>query len=262
MKPHLLLVFLLPWMHTGIGLAQVPNEELRITVHYDGQVGEVDADHGILLTLFASPNLSDPSNTMVAARYVTENGALTTFSELPAQPLYLVAIYDEVGSWPGTGSIPGPIGLHLPEDKTAPAPLNPGETAPVVVRFDDSIHPPKPPNFVSRDSAKLQGAEGLVEIRIYTIKDGLREEFASFFEKTLEAQRRHGLEVAGHFRSLDDDNVFVWLRRFNNQEERLRSSRNFYLGTDWMGSRNAEAARYIESTEVMLVEPTSTSGLR
>jgi hypothetical protein len=74
----------------------------------------------------------------------------------------------------------------------------------------------------------------VIEVRIYTIHEGKREEFVKLYDEVLlPAQRRFGLEVLGQFTSLDDDNTFVWLRRFDNQEERRRKWDEFYGSDLW-----------------------------
>ena len=74
----------------------------------------------------------------------------------------------------------------------------------------------------------------VIEVRIYTIHQGKREEFVKLYDGVLlPAQRRFGLEVLGQFISLDDDQTFVWLRRFDSQQERQRKWGEFYGSDLW-----------------------------
>ena len=110
---------------------------------------------------------------------------------------------------------------------------------------------------------RLASADGIVEIRMYKIKPGMRDAFVKFFEeKTLVPQGEVGMRVLGQFRSLEDDETFVWVRAFRNQEERNRQILAFYGGELWLKELSAEAMSMIVSTEVLLVEPTAESLLR
>jgi hypothetical protein len=61
----------------------------------------------------------------------------------------------------------------------------------------------------------------VIEVRIYTIHEGRREEFVKLYDRVvLPAQHAFGLNVLGQCTSLDDEQTFVWLRQFDNQEER------------------------------------------
>jgi NIPSNAP len=85
------------------------------------------------------------------------------------------------------------------------------------------------------------GLMSLIEIRTYTIHEGKREEFVKRFDEVLlPAQRQVGLEVLGQFIPLDDDQTFVWLRRFDSQEARWRRWDEFY-GSDLWETGSAHA---------------------
>ena len=112
-------------------------------------------------------------------------------------------------------------------------------------------------------SETLAAAEGgIVEIRIYRIKPGQRDRFIELFEENLRHQLEHGLRVVGQFRSLDDEDTFVWIRAFENQDERLSLSRIHYFSPHWLNSRRFDVAELLVSTEVLLVEPTALSLIR
>jgi len=104
----------------------------------------------------------------------------------------------------------------------------------------------------------------ILEIRIYRIRAGMRDRFIDFFEsKTLAPQRAAGMEVLGQFRSLDDPNLFVWLRRFDDAEARDRQKAAFYEGALWKDELEDEAFSMIEDySNVLLVEPTAHSAIQ
>ena len=120
--------------------------------------------------------------------------------------------------------------------------------------------PPQPPQPVN---PRLDAANGIVEIRMYKIKPGMRDAFVKFFEeKTLAPQGDVGMRVLGQFRSLEDDDTFVWVRAFSSQEERNRQTVAFYGGELWLEELSMEAQSMLDSAEVLLVEPTAKSPLR
>jgi hypothetical protein len=98
----------------------------------------------------------------------------------------------------------------------------------------------------------------VIEVRISTPREGSREEFVTRFnEVLLPAQREFGLDVLGQFISLDDDQTFVWLRRFGSREERRRRWDEFYGSDPWRNQLGPRANPLMkDSSNVIAVEPT------
>lgn len=234
---------------------------LDVTVVYQGP-GQVDADHGLMVFVFGGNDFGNPANPILATRYLGANHTTVKFSDLDAETVWVMAVYDEAGGY-SVGPLPGPFGFYSETPGGPPAGVRVGGEG-IELRFADSNRVPVPADAEPRASFEaLQGAGGgIVEIRTYRVKPGMREEFVRFFEKTLAAQAEVGLRVPGQFRSLDDENTFVWIRAFRDQKERQEQSRAFYFGPAWLGERQQEAVRLIESAEVMLLEPTARSLIR
>ncbi len=104
----------------------------------------------------------------------------------------------------------------------------------------------------------------VIEVRIYTIEEGKRDEFVKLYDEVLlPAQRRFGLDVLGQFVSLDDDRTFVWLRRFDTQEERERKWDEFYGSDLWKNELGPRAnPLMVDSSNVIAVEPTPGSAIQ
>jgi hypothetical protein len=104
----------------------------------------------------------------------------------------------------------------------------------------------------------------VIEVRIYTIHEGKREEFVRLYDEVLlPAQREFGLDVLGQFISLDDEHTFVWLRRFDNQEERQRKWDEFYGSDLWKKELGPRANPLMkDSSNVIAVEPTPGSAIQ
>ena len=91
----------------------------------------------------------------------------------------------------------------------------------------------------------------------------MRDRFVRFFEeKTLGPQAAVGMRILGQFRSLMDDDTFVWIRAFASEEERAQHTQAFYGGELWSETLGPEAMSMLESTDVVLVEPTQRSPMR
>ena len=255
--------FLALFLALGLCLALIQpayTSRLDLTVTYTGPE-DIDAGHPISVLLFDGPDMSGGSK-MVAAGHLKKNGGVLTWSGLP-KVVYILAIYDPLGNFTGlSGIIPGSvIGLYSVEGSQEAAPVEVSKRTKLKFEFDDSQRLPGDPDTVV-PLAVRNADKGIVEIRKYTIRDGMRDEFIDFFEnKTLEEQKHVGLRVVGQFRSLENENQFVWIRAYASQEERANQLRDYYLGPDWIEVQD-EAGALIADTEVILVAPTSASKIR
>jgi hypothetical protein len=102
----------------------------------------------------------------------------------------------------------------------------------------------------------------IVELRMYTLYPGRRDELIELFEREfVETQEAVGIQVIGQFYDLDDPNRFVWLRGFNDMSARVQSLNAFYDGPVWKAHRDAANATMIDSDNVLLLRPAHrTSG--
>jgi len=96
----------------------------------------------------------------------------------------------------------------------------------------------------------------IVELRMYTLHPGRRDELIRLFEREfVETQEAVGIQVLGQFYDLDDLNQFVWLRGFNDMAARAQSLTAFYDGPIWKSHREAANATMIDSDNVLLLRP-------
>jgi hypothetical protein len=101
-------------------------------------------------------------------------------------------------------------------------------------------------------------------LRQYTLYPGQREALIELFDSEfVETQEVVGIAVIGQFRDLDDQQRFVWLRGFENNEARGQALAAFYDGPDWRAHREAANATMEDSDNVLLLEPArADSGFR
>ncbi|HZZ00563.1 MAG TPA: NIPSNAP family protein [Candidatus Baltobacteraceae bacterium] len=103
----------------------------------------------------------------------------------------------------------------------------------------------------------LRSANGVVELRQYTLQPGRRDELIDLFEREfVESQEALGMELLGTFRDARRGDRFVWLRAFPDMESRKQSLTEFYEGPVWQEHRNAANATMIDSDNVLLLRPT------
>ncbi len=95
----------------------------------------------------------------------------------------------------------------------------------------------------------------IVEMRTYKTKPGLREEFLSIFRaKSIPAHREIGMKIMGPFPSLEDADVFFFMRAFPNLESREPMKAKFYEGELWKRELEKKLLPMLEKYDVVLVE--------
>jgi len=112
-------------------------KDVSATITYTGK-GTVDADHQIVVFLFAEPTVGPQSRPLGPPQIVTKNGQTVTFKDAPGSAVYILAIYG--GKYDGRGGPPPagtPIGFYSKDGK-APTPVTPGTKAPVKLTFNEA----------------------------------------------------------------------------------------------------------------------------
>ena len=74
----------------------------------------------------------------------------------------------------------------------------------------------------------------LFELRQYTIQPGQRERFVQLMEeKIIPFQTSQGMVILGSFVAEEDDQTYVWIRRFRSEEEREQLYDAVYNSDYW-----------------------------
>jgi quinol monooxygenase YgiN len=98
----------------------------------------------------------------------------------------------------------------------------------------------------------------IVELRQYTLRPEQRDVLIELFERAfIETQEAAGITLIGLFRDLDDPDRFVWLRGFQDMEQRREALTAFYGGPAWAANSEAANATMIDSDDVLLLRPGS-----
>jgi quinol monooxygenase YgiN len=74
----------------------------------------------------------------------------------------------------------------------------------------------------------------LFELRQYRLHPGQRERFVELMEtEIIPFQVAKGMVILGSFTAADDPDLYVWLRRFADEEELERLYRDVYQSEHW-----------------------------
>ena len=102
----------------------------------------------------------------------------------------------------------------------------------------------------------------LLEIRRYTIVPGRRDEFAAWFDsEVVPVMEAAGMRIVGQFTSVDDPDVFFYLRAFADEEERSRQYAAVYESEVWREQLEPYALALETGARVEVVRPTPASRL-
>src|SRR5215468_3145825 len=72
------------------------------------------------------------------------------------------------------------------------------------------------------------------ELRQYRTQPGQREKWVKFMEEEIiPFQVSKGMVVVGSFVGQEEDNLYVWIRRFESEEERARLYKAVYESDHW-----------------------------
>lgn len=103
------------------------------------------------------------------------------------------------------------------------------------------------------------------ELRQYRTKPGQRENWVRFMEEEIiPFQISKGMVIVGSFIGEEEDDLYVWIRRFESEAERERLYEAVYQSDHW---KNVIAPRIPEMLDrermkVTRIQPTSRSVLR
>jgi hypothetical protein len=95
----------------------------------------------------------------------------------------------------------------------------------------------------------------VIEMRTYKTKPGMRAEFVEIFEtRSLPAHREIGMKVLGPFLSIEDPDVFFFMRGFPDLQSREPMKAKFYEGELWKRELEHKLLPMLERYDVVLVE--------
>ena len=105
----------------------------------------------------------------------------------------------------------------------------------------------------------------LFELRQYRIKDGKRDQWVRLMEEEISHfQMSKGIVVVGSFVASEEEDLYVWVRRFENDTERKRLYKEVYESDTWLNDIKPQADQMLirESIINTLLEATPKSVIR
>ncbi|MGB9235191.1 MAG: NIPSNAP family protein [Terriglobales bacterium] len=95
----------------------------------------------------------------------------------------------------------------------------------------------------------------IIEMRTYKLKPGKRSEFLEIFRtRTVPAHDEIGMKLLGPFCSIEDPDVFFFMRGFPDLASREPMKAKFYEGELWKRELENILMPMIEKYEVVLVD--------
>ncbi|UCC62565.1 MAG: NIPSNAP family protein [Anaerolineae bacterium] len=102
----------------------------------------------------------------------------------------------------------------------------------------------------------------LFELRQYRVKPGQRDRWVRFMEeKIIPFQVSKGMVAVGSFVCQEEEDLYVWMRRFANEEERERLYKAVYESDYWQNDIAPQVGEMLnrERTQVICLEATPKS---
>ena len=103
------------------------------------------------------------------------------------------------------------------------------------------------------------------ELRQYRIKDGRMNEWVEFMEtEIIPYQVSKGMVVVGSFVAEEEEDLYVWIRRFENEEEREKLYEAVYQDPDWTDGISDRVGEIMDREQIVVTRilPTSRSVLQ
>ncbi|MGA7626778.1 MAG: NIPSNAP family protein [Candidatus Acidiferrales bacterium] len=97
----------------------------------------------------------------------------------------------------------------------------------------------------------------IVEMRTYKTKPGCRSRFLEIFRgKSVPAHDQIGMKILGPFPSLEDPDIFFFMRGFPDLDSREPMKATFYEGELWKHELENVLMPMLDKYEVVVVEDT------
>jgi NIPSNAP len=95
----------------------------------------------------------------------------------------------------------------------------------------------------------------VVEMRTYRTKPGMRSEFLRIFQsKSVPAHLDIGMKILGPFLSVDDPDMFFFMRGFPDLASREPMKAKFYEGELWKNELEHVLLPMLEKYDVVLID--------
>ena len=93
----------------------------------------------------------------------------------------------------------------------------------------------------------------LIELREYTVRPGKRDEWVKMMEEEIiPFQVSCGMVITGSWRGETDESVYVWMRRFESEEERVALYAKVYQSDWWKNEMSPRVPEHIDRSAIVV----------
>ncbi len=103
------------------------------------------------------------------------------------------------------------------------------------------------------------------ELRQYRMRPGQRENWLKYMEEEIiPFQVSKGMVIVGSFVGQEEEDLYVWIRRFESEQERERLYREVYESDQWKNQMSAKVGELIDRSQIKVtrLEATPRSVIR
>jgi hypothetical protein len=103
------------------------------------------------------------------------------------------------------------------------------------------------------------------ELREYRTKPGQRERWVKFMEEAIiPLQISKGMVVVGSFIGTEEDDLYIWIRRFDNEEQREALYAAVYQSDEWKNVIAPQIPEMMDREKIVVrrIAPTPKSVIR
>ncbi len=103
------------------------------------------------------------------------------------------------------------------------------------------------------------------EYRQYQVFPGKMDEWLTYMEsEIIPYQQSKGMVVVGSFTAPEEENLYIWIRRFEDEAEKEALYEKVYQTDEWQQGFSPKVAQLIDRSKikVTIIEPTSRSIIR
>ena len=97
------------------------------------------------------------------------------------------------------------------------------------------------------------------ELRQYRTRPGRREDWVTYMEETIiPFQVSKGMVIVGSFVGQEDQDLYVWIRRFASEEERVQLYQAVYQSDRWKNEIGPRVGELIDREQIKVTRLDAT----
>ncbi len=103
------------------------------------------------------------------------------------------------------------------------------------------------------------------ELRQYLVRPGKKDEWVRMMEdEIIPFQQSQGMVIVGSFTGEEDESTYIWIRRFDSEQEREEQYAKVYDSEHWKNNIGPRIPDLIDrgAMNIQRIEPTKLSPLR